>query len=112
MFVVRVAQGRDLVFEVADGLLVLDVVVGGRTFASISDSDGYLRFPPTVTSSIILRITSTVFLRNMGLWMTGRKGAVTVATNMAGRGTDIVLGGKAEALWRSEIHQKLSLIHI
>ena len=24
-----------------------------------------------------LRITSTVFLRNMGLWMTGRKGAVT-----------------------------------
>jgi preprotein translocase subunit SecA len=36
----------------------------------------------------------------------GRKGAVTVATNMAGRGTDIVLGGKAEALWRSELVQK------
>jgi preprotein translocase subunit SecA len=36
----------------------------------------------------------------------GRKGTVTVATNMAGRGTDIVLGGKAEALWRSEIAQK------
>ncbi len=36
----------------------------------------------------------------------GRKGAVTVATNMAGRGTDIVLGGKAEALWHSEIQQK------
>ncbi|MCU0864111.1 MAG: preprotein translocase subunit SecA [Planctomycetes bacterium] len=36
----------------------------------------------------------------------GRRGAVTVATNMAGRGTDIVLGGKAEALWRSEITQK------
>ncbi|MFM1872244.1 MAG: preprotein translocase subunit SecA, partial [Planctomycetota bacterium] len=36
----------------------------------------------------------------------GRKGAVTVATNMAGRGTDIVLGGKAEALWRDEIKQK------
>ena len=29
----------------------------------------------------------------------GRKGRVTVATNMAGRGTDIVLGGKPEALW-------------
>jgi preprotein translocase subunit SecA len=28
----------------------------------------------------------------------GRKGAVTVATNMAGRGTDIMLGGNAEAL--------------
>jgi len=28
----------------------------------------------------------------------GRKGAVTVSTNMAGRGTDILLGGNAEAL--------------
>ena len=32
----------------------------------------------------------------------GRKGAVTVATNMAGRGTDIVLGGKADALWEAQ----------
>jgi preprotein translocase subunit SecA len=33
----------------------------------------------------------------------GRKGMVTIATNMAGRGTDILLGGNAEALskqWR------------
>lgn len=30
--------------------------------------------------------------------MAGRKGAVTVATNMAGRGTDIMLGGNSEAL--------------
>ncbi|MFO0392457.1 MAG: preprotein translocase subunit SecA, partial [Planctomycetota bacterium] len=36
----------------------------------------------------------------------GRRGAVTVATNMAGRGTDIVLGGKADALWRAEMAQK------
>ena len=28
----------------------------------------------------------------------GRKGAITIATNMAGRGTDIVLGGNAEAM--------------
>jgi preprotein translocase subunit SecA len=32
----------------------------------------------------------------------GRKGAVTIATNMAGRGTDIVLGGNAEMLARRE----------
>jgi len=32
----------------------------------------------------------------------GRKGAVTIATNMAGRGTDIVLGGNNEGLARSE----------
>ena len=31
----------------------------------------------------------------------GRKGAVTIATNMAGRGTDIVLGGNAEAMAKS-----------
>src|SRR5208283_1026799 len=30
----------------------------------------------------------------------GRKGAVTVSTNMAGRGTDILLGGNPEALTR------------
>ena len=36
----------------------------------------------------------------------GRRGAVTVATNMAGRGTDIVLGGKADALWRAELATK------
>jgi preprotein translocase subunit SecA len=28
----------------------------------------------------------------------GRKGAVTIATNMAGRGTDILLGGNPDAL--------------
>ena len=28
----------------------------------------------------------------------GRKGAVTIATNMAGRGTDILLGGNPEGL--------------
>ena len=32
----------------------------------------------------------------------GRKGAVTIATNMAGRGTDIVLGGNAEAMAKAE----------
>ncbi len=31
----------------------------------------------------------------------GRKGAVTISTNMAGRGTDIVLGGNPEALARA-----------
>ncbi|HXI01671.1 MAG TPA: preprotein translocase subunit SecA [Candidatus Saccharimonadales bacterium] len=32
----------------------------------------------------------------------GRKGAVTIATNMAGRGTDILLGGNPEALARKK----------
>ncbi len=32
----------------------------------------------------------------------GRKGAVTIATNMAGRGTDILLGGNPEFLARTE----------
>jgi preprotein translocase subunit SecA len=30
----------------------------------------------------------------------GRKGMVTIATNMAGRGTDILLGGNAEFMAR------------
>ena len=42
----------------------------------------------------------------------GRKGAVTIATNMAGRGTDIMLGGNitymAKAALRKELQKKLS----
>ncbi len=33
----------------------------------------------------------------------GRKGAVTIATNMAGRGTDILLGGNAEYMAKEEL---------
>ena len=36
----------------------------------------------------------------------GRKGAVTIATNMAGRGTDIVLGGNAEFLARERLRKQ------
>jgi preprotein translocase subunit SecA len=36
----------------------------------------------------------------------GRKGAVTVATNMAGRGTDIMLGGNAEFIADEELHER------
>jgi preprotein translocase subunit SecA len=35
----------------------------------------------------------------------GRKGAVTVATNMAGRGTDILLGGNPEMIAKFEVMQ-------
>ena len=35
----------------------------------------------------------------------GRKGAVTIATNMAGRGTDILLGGNAEFMARAEMRR-------
>src|SRR5262245_15559624 len=36
----------------------------------------------------------------------GRRGAVTVATNMAGRGTDILLGGNPEFLAAAELRQR------
>jgi preprotein translocase subunit SecA len=36
----------------------------------------------------------------------GHKGAVTVATNMAGRGTDIMLGGNPEFLADIQLHQR------
>ncbi|KQY56256.1 MULTISPECIES: preprotein translocase subunit SecA [unclassified Nocardioides] len=38
--------------------------------------------------------------------MAGHKGAVTVATNMAGRGTDIMLGGSVEFLADEELRKK------
>ncbi len=40
----------------------------------------------------------------------GRKGAVTVSTNMAGRGTDILLGGNPEAMTREHcLREKIAL---
>jgi preprotein translocase subunit SecA len=36
----------------------------------------------------------------------GHKGAVTIATNMAGRGTDIMLGGNAEYMAKSEMRRR------
>jgi preprotein translocase subunit SecA len=37
----------------------------------------------------------------------GRVGAVTIATNMAGRGTDIILGGNAEFMARLKLREML-----
>jgi preprotein translocase subunit SecA len=37
----------------------------------------------------------------------GRKGAITISTNMAGRGTDIILGGNAEAMAKAEVDPEL-----
>jgi preprotein translocase subunit SecA len=39
----------------------------------------------------------------------GRKGAVTIATNMAGRGTDILLGGNADFLFKRVLYQEENL---
>ncbi len=39
----------------------------------------------------------------------GRKGAVTIATNMAGRGTDILLGGNPDFLFKRILYQDESL---
>jgi preprotein translocase subunit SecA len=36
----------------------------------------------------------------------GRKGAVTIATNMAGRGTDIILGGNPDAMAWAQLQEK------
>ena len=36
----------------------------------------------------------------------GRKGAVTISTNMAGRGTDILLGGNAEAMAKDALAEE------
>ncbi len=40
----------------------------------------------------------------------GRKGAVTIATNMAGRGVDILLGGNPEALAHAAAHGKADAV--
>src|SRR3954467_2214392 len=36
----------------------------------------------------------------------GRAGSVTIATNMAGRGTDILLGGNPQGMASTELHRR------
>ena len=38
----------------------------------------------------------------------GRAGAVTIATNMAGRGTDIILGGNSDYMARLKLKEILN----
>ena len=40
----------------------------------------------------------------------GRKGAVTISTNMAGRGTDIILGGNPEYLVKEQLENEFGVI--
>ena len=49
---------------------------------------------------------STTSGRRQIVAQAGRKGAVTVATNMAGRGTDIMLGGNPEFMADAELRQR------
>ena len=84
--------------------------------------DGYERGQPTLVGTISIETSELLsrLLKRKGIphvvlnakyhereaaivAQAGRKGAVTMATNMAGRGTDIVLGGNPVALARSEV---------
>ena len=42
----------------------------------------------------------------------GKKGSITIATNMAGRGTDIILGGNIKFKVRKQLYNILVLIKI
>ena len=61
-------------------------------------SDAASRTPCSTPSSTRARRTIVA--------QAGRKGAVTVATNMAGRGTDIMLGGSVEFLADEELRRQ------
>lgn len=53
----RILESLDLA---ASRPLTIDVGVGGRTFRVVSDDDGYLRFPRTLTRTITLTVRGTV----------------------------------------------------
>ncbi|HEY5716593.1 MAG TPA: SEC-C metal-binding domain-containing protein, partial [Psychromonas sp.] len=50
-----------------------------------------------VRPSPVSNVTASLIFLLLSCWLNGALGSVTIATNMAGRGTDIVLGGNLQA---------------
>ena len=66
---------------------------------SIENSERLSRLLTKRGSSTACSTRSSTSRRPHIVAQAGRAGAVTIATNMAGRGTDIILGGNPEFLW-------------
>ena len=54
----------------------------------------------------VLNAASTTSARHQIIAQAGRKSAITIATNMAGRGTDILLGGNHEAMAKDALQEE------
>jgi len=104
---------RDVNYMVTDdGKIVIIDEFTGRTMPGRRWSDGLHQAVEAKQNVPILeenRTLPTISFQNLFrreafvVAQAGRKSAVTVATNMAGRGTDIILGGNAEMMARGRI---------
>jgi preprotein translocase subunit SecA len=85
------------------------VLVGTRSIEKSEQLSGMLRrkgIPHSVLNAKYHEQEATIIAQ------AGRKGAVTIATNMAGRGTDIVLGGNPPDPAEAEVVREAGGLHI
>ena len=77
---------------------------------SIEKSERLCRHSSSATASNTMCSTPNITKRKRKIIaQAGRKGAVTIATNMAGRGTDILFGGNPDFLFKQVLYREETL---
>ncbi|WP_449274587.1 preprotein translocase subunit SecA [Kovacikia minuta] len=80
-------------------------VLVGTTSVEKSEVLSRLLYELGVTHNLLNAKPENVERESEIIAQAGRKGAVTIATNMAGRGTDIILGGNADYMARLKLRE-------
>ena len=101
------ASGRPCAREIARMHKKGRPVLVGTTSVERSEEIGRLLDEEGVPYELLNAKPENVERESEIVAQSGRKGAVTIATNMAGRGTDILLGGNAEFMARLRIREAL-----
>ncbi|GAB2298519.1 hypothetical protein Dimus_032583 [Dionaea muscipula] len=107
VFRATAGKWRAVVVEIARMNRTGRPVLVGTTSVEQSDSLSEQLHEATISHEVLNAKPENVEREAEIVAQSGRLGAVTIATNMAGRGTDIILGGNAEFMARLKLREVL-----
>ncbi|MBD2022722.1 preprotein translocase subunit SecA [Leptolyngbya sp. FACHB-36] len=99
------AKWNSIASECAEMHEVGRPVLVGTTSVEKSELLARLLFERNIPHNLLNAKPENVERESEIIAQAGRKGAVTIATNMAGRGTDIILGGNADYMARLKLRE-------